>query len=570
MHERKRWVILNKISSIFKKIYSELKDLISLNDIKHYNILMGLISSVLIALVEYLSYFFVDETNLHNPLVYLYSGIWMTLMAIVFFSIVIGDYKISSKFINWLVISHPFIIMLVGITVSYQFQGYSNQIYSFILGLLTASLIQIYPIKKRIILFVLAPLLFNTMMFQYHGNSPIFYENLRLSMMMSIIGYVYTSLQYSVDLKRKNLLAQLEMNSQIQKVSYDELQLAYVHLDRSHKITEGMMKITTQILENDQFDDVLQLVLEEAIKVVPKAQAGSILIFNGEVMEYRAAFGYSLENLQKITLKVKDLFQSHFEDMYEPEIIKDLKVFDEAHVDGETVKKLNEQGALVAQSILTCSFEYDNQFYGLINLDNFESMTIYDDSDKRMIKHLAKQIEITIAIHKLFGKAMTQTRYDALTQAVTRRYHQELLTKCYEESKKAKTPFVICSIDLNNLKDINDRFGHNFGDEALRLFSSSIRKRKETEVIFSRVGGDEFILVYPKMEGIEVQKLMEELRTYHLDNPLLINNEEVVVSFAYGVATYPYDSDLLEELVNMSDQRMYENKAYIKRKNNNK
>lgn len=527
---------------------------------------MGLISSILIAIVEILSYFLVNPDVLRDSKVYLYSSIWMAMNAIIFYSILRNNYKISSKFLNFLVVSHPFIIVSIGIAISFQYQGFSNQIYSYFLGVLAASLIQIYPPKKRIILFLYALLVFNVLMFSYHGLSTIFIEYLRFSFMMVIIGFVYTSLQYSTDIRRRTLVSLLEKNSNEQLASYQELQLAYEHLDHAHKITEGMMKITTQILYSDQFDDVLQLVLEEAIKVVPKAQAGSILIFNGEVMEYRAAFGYSLKNLQKITLKVDDLFQSHFDDIYEPEIIKDLKVFDQAHVDTETVQQLDEQGALIAQAILTCSFKYNNQFYGLINLDNFDSQTIYDETDKRMIKHLAKQIEITIKIHKMFGKAITQTRYDVLTQAITRRYFQELLDKCFEDSKKKKTPFAICSIDLNNLKEINDRFGHNCGDEALRTFASVIRKRKAENVIFSRLGGDEFIMVYPNKEGLEVQEFMENLREYFDDNPLIINSQPIAISFAYGTATYPYDSDVLEELVNISDQRMYQNKAYVKRK----
>ena len=554
------------IKTYFTKVINDFRELVTRNDIDHYNILMGFISSLLLAIVEYLSYFFVSSEVMRNPLVYLYSAIWMTMNTVIFYSIIRNGYIISSKFINFLVLSHPFVIVSIGISVSFFYQGYSNQIYSYILGVLAASLIQIYPPKKRIILFIYAPLIFNILMFSYHGAGPTFIEYLRFSVMMTIIGYVYTTFQYSTDSKRRSLVSLLEKNNIIQQSSYNELQLAYEHLDHAHKITEGMMNITTQILDTDQFDDVLQLVLEEAIKVVPKAQAGSILIYNGEVMEYRAAFGYSLKNLQKITLKIDDLFQSHFEDMYEPEIIKDLKVFDQAHVNTETVQQLDEQGALIAQSILTCSFKYNNQFYGLINLDNFESQTIYDETDKRMIKHVAKQIEIMIKIHKMFGKAITQTRYDVLTQAVSRRYYQELLDKCYEDSKKNKTPFAICSIDLNNLKEFNDKFGHNYGDEALRIFASIIRKRKAENVIFSRTGGDEFILVFPKKEGLEIQDFIENIRLYFDNNPLVINSETIAISFAYGTATYPYDSDILEELVNISDQRMYQNKAYMKRK----
>ena len=550
-----------------KKLYIDIKDLRSRNDVEHYDVLMGFVSSILIAILELTSYFFVDLSQIKSADVYLLSGIWMIMQTIIFYSVMKTDYKTDSKFLKLLMFLHPFMIIGIGIVVTYNFQGFSNQIYSYIIAVFAASLIQMYSPKKRIAIFVLAPLFFNYAIYSTHGFSPLFFENLRISLMLSLLGYVYTTVQYNTDVKRRSLLTQLEKNNYVQKESYTELQEAYSHLDQSHRITEGMMRITTEILENDQFDDVLQMVLEEAIKVVPKAQAGSILIYNGEVMEYRAAFGYSLKNLQKITLKIDDLFQSQLEDMYAPAIIQDLKVFDEAHVEGETVKKLHEEGALVAQSILTCSFKHNDQFYGSINLDNFESKTIFDETDKRMIKHLAKQIEITIAIHKLYGKAITQTRYDVLTQAVSRRYHQELLEKRYEEARKTRSPFAICSIDLNNLKKLNDQFGHNAGDEALRYFSNIIRKLKDNNVIFSRLGGDEFMLIYPDSVGLDVLDKIESMRQFFSENPLILNHEKVIVTFGCGIATYPYDSDVLEDLVNLSDQRMYDNKTLVKQQN---
>jgi diguanylate cyclase (GGDEF)-like protein len=548
------------------RIINEFKNVFNRNDKIHYDVMMGIISSIIILLLELVSFFTVDPTSISSRDVYLIASILMLMQLMVFWSVALNSAKTDSILLNILMKLQPIFIVSIGMAVSYLSVGYSDQIYSYIIAVFAASLIQHYPLSKRIFLFVFSSLGFIALMYIAIGPNPKFYEYLRFCIMISIVGYVYTTIQYIMDQKRRGLLYMLEETNISQKSALDKLQLAYANLDQSHRITEGMMKITTEILENDEFDDVLQMILNEAVNVMPKAQAGSILIFNGELMEYRAALGYDLKNLQKIKLKVEDLFQSTFEDMYAPAIIKDLKVFDEGHLGSDLLNSLKENKALIAKAVLTCSFKYDNQFFGLINLDNFESDTIFDETDKRMIKHLAHQIEITIAIHKVYGKAIKQTRYDILTQANSRRYHQELLEKAYEKAVKNKTEMSICTIDLNNLKELNDLVGHDAGDDSLRHFSSIVRHTENDEsTIFSRIGGDEFVLVFPGIDAIETSKKIENIRSILSNHPFHHGNLTEVLTFGCGIATYPYDSLSLEELVILSDRRMYVNKEEVKK-----
>ncbi len=547
-----------------KHMISELNRLLYQDDDRHYNVVMGILSSFILTIIELSTYLLVDSSTLKNPLVYLFSGLLMALQFVIFLNVYHLGFDSVSKFIRQMTVLHPFFIVAIGIGVSHQYQGYSNQINSYLLAVLAASLIQIYKPKKRIAIFLFSFLAFNASMLFEHRFTVLFFEYLRLSILVTIIGYIYTTVQYLSTVKRETLMNQLASTNSTQQEAIDELKIAYQNLDQSHQITEGMMRLTMTILEREDLDDVLQTILEEAIRIIPKAQAGSILIYNGEVMEFRAAYGYSLKNLQKVTLHKEDLFQSKLNDLYEPAIIQDLRVFDEAHLEDEKVKTLHEQGALVAQSILTCSFKYNNQFFGSINIDNFESRDIFDESDKRLIKHLAKQIEITIAIHKLFGNAIGLTRYDVLTQANTRRYHLELMEKLYMNSKKAHTTFAVVSLDLNDLKQINDQYGHDAGDDALRYFATSIRRFIAKDTLFSRLGGDEFVLACPSKTAEQVRVLMTEIKAFFGDHPFFYQHYMIPISVAIGVAEYPNDGETLEEVVKQSDVRMYEDKAQSK------
>ena len=75
-------------------------------------------------------------------------------------------------------------------------------------------------------------------------------------------------------------------------------------LQRSSKITDSIMKITNQILVSGEIDEILQTILEKAIEIIPNAQKGSILIYNGSNLEYRAAHGYDYKVLKNVTLEV--------------------------------------------------------------------------------------------------------------------------------------------------------------------------------------------------------------------------------------------------------------------------
>ncbi|MFT4106236.1 MAG: diguanylate cyclase [Lacrimispora sp.] len=151
--------------------------------------------------------------------------------------------------------------------------------------------------------------------------------------------------------------------------------------------------------------------------------------------------------------------------------------------------------------------------------------------------------------------------YDTLTQVYNRHYCMELLDQWLDEGQA----FLLCFIDIDNLKHVNDQFGHIEGDNYI-IRVSSVLQEFSPEVITCRIGGDEFVLLVQNWTARAAQERMEDIR-----GRLNVANRESGMSFeysiSYGVIEVAEDNLLSAvDLLNAADEKMYEYKrAYKKR-----
>ncbi len=351
-------------------------------------------------------------------------------------------------------------------------------------------------------------------------------------------------------------------HEQVRREEFDRLFGEYEHLSQNYKIIQGMLEITPELLKDDNLDNLLQLILEKAIEAIPKAQSGSILLRNNDQMIFRAAVGYNLELLKKVNLRFEDMYQYKLGNIFEPQVIKDIRTFNNANMDPQNAKDLDDQDALIAKSVLTCAITVRDEVYGFINLDNIEDINAFQDKDKIYIKHLAQQIEMALRNQLLVEDLYKLSKFDSLTGAFTRKQHQTVLKEIYDKAKKSKTPFSICALDIDDLKLINDQYGHETGDDYLVQFSKIIKEQLKENEIFSRTGGDEFIMVFPKCNKLCVEKRIGELKVIMEKSPLIHKKDSLPIAFGYGIATYLEDSEYLDELISLSDKRLYMNKKH--------
>lgn len=372
-------------------------------------------------------------------------------------------------------------------------------------------------------------------------------------------------LEYTFMLIPSILFVILYLFRKHEEVRRDEFQRLfgeYEHLSQNYKIIQSMLEITPELLKDNNLDNLLQLILEKAVDAIPRAQFGSILIRNKDQMIFRAAVGYNLDLLKKINLRFEDMYQYKLGNLYEPQVIRDIRTFNHANMNPQNAKDLDDQDALVAKSVLTCAITVRDEIYGFINLDNIEDVNAFQDKDKIYIKHLAQQIEMALKNQFLVEDIYKLSKFDSLTGAYTRKYHQTMLREVYDKAKKSKTPFSICALDIDELKSVNDQFGHEIGDQYLIQFSEIIKNSLKENEIFSRTGGDEFILVFPKCNKLCVEKKVNDLKEIMSKKPLIQEKKSIPLSFGYGIATFIEDSEYLDELISLSDKRLYMDKKH--------
>ena len=200
-----------------------------------------------------------------------------------------------------------------------------------------------------------------------------------------------------------------------------------------------------------------------------------------------------------------------------------------------------------------------------IKIDNYDM--VYQVNDNRFIRiesfyydysKLTVLIDITADV--LAKKRLEKERdLDALTNIYNRKgfYHQ------LERIQKINVGLgAICLIDTDNLKLVNDNYGHDVGDVYLKQIASLLSQLENDNNIVARIGGDEFIIVLYNYASIsQLNTMVEDIIKLQNGHVLKVNDDLIIdLEFSLGIAYYPEDGKNFEELIKIADDKMYANK----------
>jgi diguanylate cyclase (GGDEF)-like protein/PAS domain S-box-containing protein len=148
---------------------------------------------------------------------------------------------------------------------------------------------------------------------------------------------------------------------------------------------------------------------------------------------------------------------------------------------------------------------------------------------------------------------------DPLTGVLNRRGFERDAAQRLSQSDDDATGALLY-IDLNEFKGINDRFGHEVGDELLKIAAERLKKSLRSCDIIGRPGGDEFVALVPDVDAHVADKLAKRL-TGSLEEPYNIGRQKLVCAASIGLALYPDNANTLTGLLREADQAMYRAKA---------
>jgi len=173
-----------------------------------------------------------------------------------------------------------------------------------------------------------------------------------------------------------------------------------------------------------------------------------------------------------------------------------------------------------------------------------------NDSLERKIKERTQNIERS--------KALLQdvAFKDNLTAIFNRHYLFEISTSLLTASDESQEPLSLLLIDIDHFKKINDTYGHIIGDNILKFFAQNILKILRADDIFVRFGGEEFVILLPKVTVDESLIVAEKLRLGVEQNHYQMEEVDIPITISIGASQYQHD-ETLEKLISRADLALY-------------
>lgn len=188
----------------------------------------------------------------------------------------------------------------------------------------------------------------------------------------------------------------------------------------------------------------------------------------------------------------------------------------------------------------------------LYDFFNYEHITF--------ISSIANQIGIALENSFLYHKVRENSIRDPLLGIYNRKYFFDVVEN--KIARKRERSFAIIMVDIDDFKKVNDRFGHQFGDEVLIQTVDIISESLGARDIIARYGGEEIVLyIHKVISPTEVYKKIDRIRQRISENKVIYNNLESYITASFGISFYPQTSVNLQQLLNAADNMLYKAKG---------
>ena len=228
-------------------------------------------------------------------------------------------------------------------------------------------------------------------------------------------------------------------------------------------------------------------------------------------------------------------------------------------------------GALAVGSVIGWTFMPDTDwpvtltslatlgaFLLITAVDNYKrSMSLHHTREKLISNehHLQRQLE---EISDLRDQLKQQSESDSLTGLYSRYRLADVLVREMARCKRTRQALSLVLIDIDHFKNINERWGHQVGDEVLRQLASMIKSQTRSNDWCFRYGGGEFLLLLPGTDTADAIQKAEMLRTSVCAKSLMCAGLiDVEVTVSAGLSTFPTDATEMDDLISSADNALH-------------
>ena len=322
----------------------------------------------------------------------------------------------------------------------------------------------------------------------------------------------------------------------------------------------ALYRIADAIGQIMEFDDFLNLVLGSVMEAVRKPEAHYFILIPDDEgkLVVRATIGGKEEIIVGFRLPKGRGISSYVlksgKAIFINDVTKDKRFYP---TPGEKV------GSAMAVPMV-----FKNEILGVIVIESPEKGAFSVD-DFEFIKLVSATLAGALKVAKMVKMIKDLAFYDYLTKVHAFAYFEEKFREIKKLAEREGLRFSIVFMDFDNLKQINDKFGHFVGDRTLEKFGLFLKENLRESDVVARYGGDEFVAMLIGASTTEAKQVMERLKHLFKEEVLIVNGHKLELDFSYGISEYKVDSSELQDLIKIADSRMYMMKRKSKESSDN-
>ncbi len=305
------------------------------------------------------------------------------------------------------------------------------------------------------------------------------------------------------------------------------------------RLTENATKarkffeVETKILSILDFKGLFEVLLEEIRSKFGVPEVWFTIIDDTEILDLVRPLAESKKLKDSMNLIDRETFSKLVGDLSKPVLTNEnLKPF---------YRLLPGKREFSFGSLAVTPIILNSKIIGSLNQADNDSDRFSPGRDTSLLEQLGVKVSLCLSNVFAHEKLKFLAYHDPLTGLLNRRVMEAVLDREFARAKRYTIPLSVAFIDLDYFKEINDKYGHDFGDEFLKHTANGLTHISRNIDIIARFAGDEFVVILPETDKAHAAGLMERVESYFNENPLVIEEEgenlELFVRLSCGVAS---------------------------------
>ncbi|MFH1879097.1 MAG: sensor domain-containing diguanylate cyclase [Candidatus Omnitrophota bacterium] len=384
--------------------------------------------------------------------------------------------------------------------------------------------------------------------------NPYYYSVLILAFFLNSFAGYYIS--------RKISVSNQDYTVTMEKIHEDTNLISNHHRNREAEVEAMGKKVDSLLYIKDiadslsislSEDEVVRIVGDKTLELFGEGKRVLLYMLDEPHKELNLAFSAKDRNRQAVSMKKGGIFDRWVLKNVKSLLVKDVRKDYRFSVDDEESKE--DFISLISKPLII-----EGNVLGILRVDSTRE-SAFGQHELRLLDIIGQLTAVAIENARLYKQTEELAIKDGLTGLYVRRHFMERLEEEVKRALRSDRSFALLMIDIDNFKSFNDEHGHISGDEALRNIGKIMVNKMSAGDMVGRYGGEEFVFLALNHDRKTAVKFADEIRKEIMNTPIILRREKRFVTVSIGVAVFPQDARLREDIIWEADRCLYEAKS---------